>query len=369
MQPDVADALCICLSLAGNAGQVEAAAARVGWPAIVGAAATLRLGPALVARLRDRGAVPAIPPVVLASGMRTVTASFDEIWQAHVERRTAFIERLVELTAALNAQGLEPVLMKGARSLASGAPAWRSMRDIDLLLIGDSAARAHATAISLGYAAATEAREKAGKHHFQPLFRDDLPGWLEVHRRAATFRAESLLPTELLETMTLPATIGPAKGRILDAPAHALHAVIHHHVGHRGDKGGGIDLKGLFEFAADVTAMTGDERARAVKLAARHPRVLAALDLWIAAAHAAFGMRVEAPFALHADAVERAVRALGRAAIPEGRYAGVFEEIGFANRRQRLERLPGGSDLFGRQRLRLATITSMLRPMIDPTGD
>jgi hypothetical protein len=369
LNPEAVAALRLCLSHGASADAAARAAGRAGWDAVLATAATLRLGPALVAQLRAKGAVPAIPALVLASGRRTITAALDEIWTAHVEQRAGLTARLVELVAALNAEGLEPLLMKGARSLASGTPAWRTMRDLDLLLTGSDAARAHAIALSLGYRTAPGAAERSGKHHFQPLFRDDLPGWLEIHRRAAVFRAEALLPTSLLETMAEHVDLGGASARTLRRPAHLLHALVHHHVGHRGDKGGGIDLKGLFEFTADVAVLTAAARDETLALASRHPRTLAALELWVAAAHAAFAMPVVAPFAIYADAAARAARALDRIANPGGRYAGVLEEIGFANASQRLRRLPGGGSPVARQVLRLRTVGSMLRPMIAPAGD
>jgi len=369
MNASVAKALCTCLSLADNAADVEVEARQAGWAAIVESAVQLRLGPALVSRLRDKGAVPPIPAVTLPNGLLTITASLDGIWRDHLHRRKVMAEWLAELVGALNAVGIEPILMKGARSLASGQPAWRSMRDLDLLVPGDAAERAQGIALSLGYQRSTGATEKAGKHHFQPLFRDDLPGWLEIHRKAAPYRAEGFVPTSLLASTSVPITLGEARARAFDGPGHTLHAIVHHHVGHRGDKGGGIDLKGLFEFAADAMAMNDDERGRTVALATRHPRLLAMLDLWVAAAHLAFGMPVIATLGLEPDARERAIRALTLAASPGGRYAGVLEEIRFATAPPRLARQPGGSSLVGRQRLRFVTIGSMLKPMIDPTGD
>ena len=344
------------------------APAPAAWEPVLQLATDHRLASALVARLRGKGAVPNVPAIVLPNGIRTVTAQLDLIWQAHLERTATLTAHLTELVAAMNAAGLEPILLKGGRALATGAPEWRSMRDLDLLLPGRDAARAHEVALGLGYHPNPGSTEKAGKHHFQPLFRDDFPGWIEIHSRAATHRAEGLLPTPLLAAMTSPVTLGPARARVLTGPAHTLHALIHHHVGHRGDKGGAFDLKGLFEFTADLRSLTAAERETLLSLALRHPRLLAALDLWLAGAHTLFALPVEPPFTLVPDAIARAARALARTETPGTRYGGVGEEIAFASDATRLVRQPTGHTPLGRLALRGKILTSMFRPMIDLFG-
>lgn len=358
-------ALASCLSYRDDAAHIPAAVAPVGWQSVLQLAARHRLTSAVAARLRDKAAMPDIPPLVLPNGMRTVTAELDLIWRTHLARTETLTARLAELVAALNAAGLEPILLKGSRSLVTGQPPWRSMRDLDLLLPGRDAARAHAVTLALGYRPAPGRTEKAGKHHFQPLFRDDLPGWIEIHSHAATHRAEALLPTDLLISMTAPTTLGGASARILTPPAHTLHALVHHHVGHRGDKDGAMDLKGLFEFTADMQSLAASERQTLHTLALHHPRLLAALDLWFAAAHGLFGLKVAPPFTLMPDAVDRASRAIARIENPAGRYAGIGEEIAFAGDAARLTRLPAGRTALGRLRLRARILGSMFRPMIN----
>lgn len=367
MAPDVLTAMESCLSLSDDAATVARKVGAVGWEAVLATAEELRLAPAVVARLRDKQAVPGVPAVTLPSGVSTVTARIAHIWQSHLDRRRQLETGLVELVAALNRVGLEPVLLKGARSLATGAPAWRSMRDLDLLLFGRGAMRAHEVALGLGYRPAAASTEKAGKHHFQPLFRDDFPGWIEVHQKAASHRAEGLLPTRPLERMTAEVRFAGVSARILSAPAHTLHAVIHHHVGHRGDKSGCIDRKGLFEFCADMLAMSETEREEMLALAGTHPRLLATLDFWVAASRAAYGMPVELPFMLYPDAVVRAAAALAHDG-QRGRYSGAMPEIAFAADLARLKRQPGGGTAVGRLALRAKVVSSMLRPMIDLFG-
>lgn len=356
-------AMSSCLSFADDSVAVNRKVGAIGWEPVLAVAQELRLASAVVARLQDKHAVPDIPPIVLPSGASTITAQFQRIWRDHLERRRQLQASLQELVGAMNRIGLEPVLLKGARSLATGQPGWRSMRDLDLLLFGPDAKRAHEVALALGYRPDPASTEKAGKHHYQPLFRDDLPGWIEIHQKAATHRAEGLLPTQMLKTMTAGVTIGDASARILTLPAHTLHAVIHHHVGHRGDKNGGIDLKGLFEFSADLMSASQAERHELLALAAGHPRLLATLDYWVAAAHTIFRMPPEAPFDLHGDAIARAASALNPDQ-PRGRYSGVMGELAFAADKQRLQRLPGGRSIPGRLVLRLKVVSSMLRPMI-----
>ncbi len=360
---NVRRAISSCLSYRDGAAAVSAAVDAVGWATVIEHAQVLRLGPAVVSRLRDKRAVPLIPAVTLPNGMQTVTASLEQIWRNHVARRDVLRDRLTELVAAVNGAGLRPILLKGARSLAAGDPAWRTMRDLDLLLPGNEATEAYRVALDLGYRPDEKSTEKASGHHLPPLFRDDMPGWIEIHQRAATHRAEQPVPTGLLQTMTTEVAIGTASALILTPPAHTMHALVHHHIGHRGDKNGEIDLKGLFEFCTDLALMTKPELAELVALAERHPRLVAALELWVAAADGAFGSAVVPPLTVGADAVARAVSIERRANEPRRRNRGFVEEVAFACAKKRLSNQPGGGTAWGRFALCARVVSSMLTPM------
>ncbi|MBN9622553.1 MAG: hypothetical protein J0H06_06305, partial [Actinobacteria bacterium] len=88
----------------------------------------------------------------------------------------------IELTV-FNAGGFEPILLKGARSLWLGVELDRSMRDFDVLLPGAASKAANDLLKEQGFAPLPGAPERPNRHHLDLLFRDDMPGWIEIHRR------------------------------------------------------------------------------------------------------------------------------------------------------------------------------------------
>jgi hypothetical protein len=147
-------------------------------------------------------------------------------------------------------------------------------------------------------------------------------------------------------------------------PPHlsVLHGMVHHHVGHRAVKRALIEPKGLYEFAAEVMELSADERNALVARAARHPRLLAILELWVAAAVDLFGMPVVAPLRLAEDAVQWWENTLAA----EGE-TGIGPELRAARHPERMRRAQGGESTLRRMYWWLAMpLTFVKRPMILP---
>lgn len=337
----------------------------LGWSKLLDIADELRLTSVLVTAVRNRALMPAIPPVTLPDGRMTISAALAQREAEHVRRRETLASRLDELVLALYANGIVPILIKGARSLWLQTPEWRSLRDIDLLVPGREAARAQEIALDLGYDADPDPTERKAWHHLANLYRADLPGWIEIHRRGGVPRAEQFLRTAELDAAAIPTPLGGrGTARLLPAHLHILHAMVHHHVGHRGDKYGIIDLKGLYEFAAECATLDAAERGLLMARAARHPRLFAITELWIAGAHAFFGMPIDVPFAIAADAASWWERVKGRLDMPYHelpRDGGVEDEMTAARQLARLQRAPYGTTAIGRQFWRLAIAASFIQ--------
>jgi hypothetical protein len=298
-QEEAVLAACLSLKPPGTEELAERIAA-TGWERLLTAADERRLGNVLAAQLEQLGLVPQVPALVLPDGRLTVPAALERRRREHVDARSRQRERLLELVGVLNGHGIVPMLLKGARSLWLEDQRWRSMRDLDLLISDERVKLAQATAKQLGYFE----REAAprGHHHMPNLYRDDLPGWLEFHDRAGVPRVEALLGTRELWAAADVAEGMAGQVRLPPPGFHILHAMLHHHIGHRGDKGTGISLKGLYEFAQETAGLGEIERIRMIRRAARHPRLLAIMDLWTAAAADRFAMPVEPPLMLAVDA-------------------------------------------------------------------
>jgi hypothetical protein len=309
----------------------------------------------LSGRLLDSGLVPPDRP-----GKPGVQDVLLRHLAAHLARRDAMAAHLREILAVLNGLGIRPVLLKGARSLWEGQPSWRYLRDIDLLVPADGAHPAQDALAAIGYGPDASLADRPDRHHLAPLYKAGFPGWVEIHRSGGNRYAERLLPTSELLAASTTADAGGLSVGLLPPAMHLLHAAVHHHVGHGGDARGTMSLKGLYEFAGAANGLAGEEKRWLVMRSARHPRLAAMLEFWLAAAAFLFHLPAEVPFTTGADAVARAERTLLGNSHSLWKYPGYRDEIRMACAVERLRRSPGGESLIGRQLLRWKVIASML---------
>ena len=277
-----------------------------------------------------------------------------QTWSDHLDKRAAMLDHLEHAVRALNAHGLTPLLLKGARTLWLGAPAWRSMRDLDLLMASrEDSDSAQALLAAEGYVERGE--HGASFHHANNLYRDDFPGWIEIHRRAGPPRVELLLPTKELLAAAVPWARGQLQAFVLPASLDVLFGVVHHHFGHREARDGVLGIKGLFEFAMGVSALLPEGRTELAGWASRDCRLLATLDLWLAAARERLSFTEISPLVVPADADARWVRLRSMTARP-GKVAALGEELKLALAPPRLRRCRSGDRVFGRTMIRIRTI-------------
>lgn len=309
----------------------------------------------LAERLLENVLVPPSSP-----GRPGPADTLQQYLSSHHARREEMAQLLREIVSVLNGQGIEPILLKGAQSLWTGQPAWRYMRDIDLLVPSDAAHAAQKALVAEGYHPDPDLPHRPHRHHLTPLYNARLSGWMEIHRRGGNRYAERLLPTEELARATTVSSDGGLSVGLLDPAIHLLHALIHHHIGHSAFARGTISLKGLYEFAWAAGELTDDQRHTLVARASAHPWLAAVLDLWVAAAAMLYSMPVCAPFAVRKDAAEQARTALSVRSEATWKYPGYGEEIRLAWAVERLRRVDGGGNLVRRQMLRARVIASML---------
>ena len=309
----------------------------------------------LAGRLLDNVLVPPNPPdrPGPASALSRYLAS-------HRDRREHMTRHLRIIVAALNEIGVQPILLKGARSLWGREPAWRFLRDIDLLVPSDQAPAVQRALDEIAYRPDSNQPERPHHHHLAPLYNAGLNGWVEIHKRGGNRYAERLLSTSELIAASSPSRDNGISVGLLDPVTQLLHAVVHHHVGHGGDARGTLNLKGLYEFAWVVNELTTEQKQRLVDRSADHPRLAANLDLWLAAAARLFRLSVTEPFAVAHDARERAEAMLSGDRRAWWKYPGYGEEIRMAWATERLRRSAGGGGPVGRQILRWKAIASML---------
>ncbi|MEO8668336.1 MAG: nucleotidyltransferase family protein, partial [Bauldia sp.] len=321
-----------------------------GFESVFRTAGNCRLLPVLAGELKRRALAPPIPQQTQADGTLTSAAAIEQALADHATQRQRFSELLNEIIALLNQQGIDPILLKGARSLWIGRPEWRGLRDLDILVAPQEADRAERTLLESGFGQLPDAHERPRHHHRTPLFRADSPGWVEIHVRGGNHYAERLLPTAELVWAATTETREGRRARLLSPVHHVLHAMIHHHAGHSAFAHGTMDIKGLYEFASELGDLDDAARRDVRHRADAHPRLAAMLDLWIAAAADLFGFVVSEPFAIDADATARwrDIRRRLTGAPAGGKLQGYATEIAFASSTARLRRQPGGGHGPGR---------------------
>jgi hypothetical protein len=355
------DLLCACLRFdapAEDANQLTEQISRAGWESFLQYAVALRLDAVLVRTIARRGLAPPIPAMMLPDGRVTITKALAQFDAHHSERRSVLLDRLVEIVAALNGDGIVPVVLKGGRSLVVGQSDWRQLRDIDLLVEPRLAAKAQDRVRGLGYRGAERPRSRLVHHHLEELYRDNMPGWIEIHRRGGPSRVEQFLPTAELLNSAEPASVANLRLGILPPHLDVLHGVIHHHVGHRAVKRAEIDTKGLYEFGAGVMALSQHDRQALLERAARHPRVLAILELWTTAAAELFGMSVSPELAPAQDAIRwwRDIATNG-----SSKPGGVGHELRAALSGPRMRRAAGGGSRLRRAYWHLSVPLSFVK--------
>jgi hypothetical protein len=348
-----------CLALDLDAGGLAALRSRLFAPGVLNGLLDLAAGENMLAllagRLLDSGLVPPDRP-----GRPGAQDVLRRHLAAHLARRDAMAAHLLEILAVLNRLGIRPVLLKGARSLWEGQPSWRYLRDIDLLVPADGARLAQDALAGIGYGPDAALADRPDRHHLAPLYKPGFPGWIEIHRSGGNRYAERLLPTsELLAASSIAGHDGLSVG-MLPPAMHLLHAAVHHHVGHGGDARGTMSFKGLYEFAWAANELGADQKRWLVERSARHPRLAAMLEFWLAASVLLFRLPVEAPFFISHDAAARAESIVSGRPRSPWKYPGYSEEIRMACAGASLRRSPGGESLVCRQLLRWKVIASML---------
>ena len=125
--------------------------------------------PTLDQALRDQGLLSDVPA--------EVRDYLEAVHGLNGERNRKIAAQVVEITAALNAIGIEPVLLKGVAHLLAdlyGDPAARVIGDIDLLVSAERIADAVGALAAIGYReAGLDDVSFAAHHHHTPLARGD----------------------------------------------------------------------------------------------------------------------------------------------------------------------------------------------------
>ena len=172
------------------------------------------------------------------------------------------------------------------------------MLDLDLLAVGEEADCLQHILMALGYGTHPALAERPNRHHLAPLVRRDTPGPIEIHRRAGNRYAEPLLPTRELESIAqvrLEARGQPEPACCRRSPTTSCMGSRTTILAMAATRAVSSSSRGSMNSPSKSPASTLTAAPRSPSGARRHPRLLAALDLWVVGAHELFAMPIGPP--------------------------------------------------------------------------
>ena len=195
------------------------------------------------------------------------------------ERNRVLRRQLGEAVASLNGIGIEPVLLKGAVRLVDRlypSPAWRFMRDLDLLVPRDRLSDAAARLATIGYGFGRARRRLFGAHrHLPPLGRDHDAAVIEIHEELLPSRRD-LCPAAGVLARSLPVDVDGARARLPDTIDQIALLIGHDRFDGNLHRSGSFLLRSIFE-----TALLCSEEQRVRELLDRFTAAGAARWVWM----------------------------------------------------------------------------------------
>jgi hypothetical protein len=169
-----------------------------------------------------------------------------------VSRRDSRLRRqAIEIIAALNNAGIEPILLKGIAYLFSHTIEplrAREMADIDLLVPPDNLSEAVEILITLGYretqSTVTNYHEH---HHWNPLVRGRKDVTVEIHSAPVLTTLSGILSTEQVWARCRPVEAEKFTAHVLCPTDRALLNILHSEIAHERHAFGQISLRDLHE--------------------------------------------------------------------------------------------------------------------------
>jgi len=233
------------------------------WPGVLEIANRGWLCPALYVGLREADRLKDIPlPVREYLGF---------IHGRNCDRNRRLRAQLLEAVRALNAAGIEPILLKGAIDLFTAAAddiGTRMLSDLDISIATNEMPRATAALGALGYRRTGNGREMA---------RPDDAGVIEFHDRPSA-RSAAYLSADLRACSPIEEQDGAA-AHIPTATARALHLIVHDMIKEGDYWTFRIDLRHLHDLAGLARSREGiDWQHLRAALSDRHAREALALQ-------------------------------------------------------------------------------------------
>ena len=193
--------------------------------------------------------LPALDPALV--GNADAAKFLADVRAGNVARNAEMRLALIAVGRALNARGIEPILLKGANILATSQPtatAWRFLSDLDLLVPPQDLETAIAVARDNGFRASGTDYDSSRDAHYPALIAPCGRFALELHTRVFADCALPLLETRL-PTEASAATVAGAVLRIPSLADRIAHLIAHAQLHHGHFRAHRLLLRGLLELS------------------------------------------------------------------------------------------------------------------------
>jgi len=266
---------------------VEIHAGQLPWEAVVSLANNHLLTPALWVALQNKDLAGELP--------EDLRNYLQELHGMSLERNRHLRVQLLEAVRQLNAVGIVPVLLKGAKHLVTTIytdPGIRIMSDIDLLVRREEIIPSLGALQKLGYEPIEDVHGDYHDehHHCAPLFRPGDYGTLEIHRKLAEQPYENILPTEMALAELEPLEVEQACMEVLSPTHRILHNIVHSQLIDHHHDDGIIPLRSLHEVVTEQSAGNGSVDWQTIKARMKHHRRDRVLRAYLFMAHELFNM-------------------------------------------------------------------------------
>jgi hypothetical protein len=231
-------ALCSYLR-AGLLGGKPPSRQGISWELLIEASSNHFVTPALAWCLKERPDIPS-----------EVRDYLNTVFALNVTRNESLLAALTRIVAALNAIGVEPVLLKGAARLAEcnyPAPGMRFLGDLDVLIPAERSSDAVAALQAIGFR--PNADDPLHYHHLPMLQDRETGGGVELHTHLVGVKSLDVVPTAWFYTGTRPCAFGDLRIRLAEPTRNVGHLIAHDQLHHHGYQLRRVELRQVLDLA------------------------------------------------------------------------------------------------------------------------
>lgn len=179
-------------------------------------------------------------------------AFFEAALHLNGRRNDQLLAGLARIVRALNAGGIEPMLLKGAAQLVGGIYPLASLRflgDLDLLVHAPDLHRADDLLKVVGFAPKPDDPLEDGHHHLPMLHEGQTGIGVELHDGLASKPFDRIIPVGWFWEKARPVAWSGGRIHLPDPTRAAAHTVLHDQLVHHQYRWNGIELRQLLDLA------------------------------------------------------------------------------------------------------------------------